>query len=177
MKKVLLLTGGLILIFGLWYWTERQDYFISDYKDFSPNELPGFDSVSDPTFVYKTHIGDERYKFPGQHVDKVKLFENKPFLGTLTSKTLKKEFNQEMVKFFNDSTNFRWSETTWSLRESEYILRFYNEGKIIGKIYLCLEGCGMTATWPFTPNTKFGGLTTEGKERLESMLTNKKNWD
>jgi len=177
MKKVLLLTVGLIIILGLWYWTEQKDYFISDYKDFSSDEMLEWDSVSDPTIVYRSHIGDDKYKFPRQNVDKIKLFENKPIIGTLTSKTLKKDLNLEVINFFNDSTNFDWGEITWSFRESEYILRFYNEDKIVGKIYLCLEGCGMIATWPFTPNMKFGGLTNEGQKRLESILTDKKNWD
>jgi hypothetical protein len=177
MKKILLLTVGLILILGLWYWTEQKDYFISDYKDFSSDEMLEFDSVPDPTMVYRSHIGEDKYQFPRQDVDKIKLFDNTPFLQTLTSKTLKEELNSQMIEFFNDSTNFWWGETTWNIRESEYILRFYNKDKIVGKIYLCLEGCGMTASRPFTPNKKFGGLTNEGQKRLESILTDKKSWD
>jgi hypothetical protein len=127
--------------------------------------------------IYVSHFGDDKYMFPRQKVDKIKLFKNKPFLGTLTSRTLREEFNSDIIKFFNDSTNFGWGETTWFHSDSQYILRFYNEGKIVGKIYLCLDKCGMIDTKPFTPNVKFGGMTNEGQKRLESIIDDKIKWD
>jgi hypothetical protein len=69
------------------------------------------------------------------------------------------------------------NETTWSHRESEYLLRFYNGSKVVGKIYLCLDKCGMTDTRPFTPNVKFGGLSDKGQKKLESIINDKQKWE
>lgn len=177
MKKEIVLIVGLLLLLGLWYWTEESDYFRADYNDLTAKETSIFEAESDPTMIYASYFGDKKYTFPRQNVNKVKLFRNSPFIGSLTSKTLKKEFNSNLVDFFNDSTNFDWSETTWSYRDSEYILRFYNDDRIAGKIYLCLDKCGMTDTRPFTPNVKFGGLTDEGQRKLESIINDNQKWE
>jgi len=177
MKKILLILFGTILLLTIWFVTEERDYFNSDYNDLTSIETSIFEAESDPTRIYISHFGEDKYRFPRQHVDKVKLFNNKPFVGTLTSKTLKTEYNSDLVDFFNDSTNFDWGETTWTYRESEYILRFYKDDKIVGKIYLCLDKCGMTDTRPFTPNVKFGGLTDNGQKKLEYFLTDEKKWE
>ena len=157
--------------------TEQNDHFKANYNDLTQTEQSKFKRESDLTMIYVSHFGVDKYIFPRQTVDKVKLFTNKPFIGTLTSKTLKQEFNLDIINFFNDSTNFDWGETTWSYRESEYILRFYSDGKIVGKIYLCLDKCGMTETRPFTPNVKFGGLTDDGQKKLESTVMDKQKWE
>jgi hypothetical protein len=177
MKKGLIISVGLILLLVLWYWTEEKDYFKADYNDLTSSETSVFESDSNPTMIYVSHFGDKNYIFPRQPVDKVKLFQNTPFVSSLTSKTLKSEFTTDLVDFFNDSTNFDWGETTWTYRESEYILRFYNNDRIVGKVYLCLEGCGMTDTKPFTPNVKFGGLNDEGQTELESIINDNQKWE
>jgi hypothetical protein len=176
MKKISILILGTFLLLVLWFLTEMNDYFRTDYRDLTETEEAEFRRESDPTMIYVSHFGDDKYIFPRQNVDKIKLFINKPFIATLTSKTLKQEFKPEIINFFNDSTNFHWSETTWSYRESEYILRFYNDGTIVGKIYLCLDKCGMTETRPFTPNVKFGGLTDEAQKKLESIIVDRQKW-
>ena len=77
----------------------------------------------------------------------------------------------EVIAFFNNPINFDWGETTWEVTESEYILRFYSkQDKEIGKIWLCLEGCGMTKSIPFSPNMKYGGLSEIGKEGIEKII-------
>lgn len=177
MKKGLIGLVGLIVLLGLWYWTEDSDYFRADYKDLTSTETSIFEAESDPTTIYRTYFGDKKYEFPRQTVDKVKIFRNTSFISSLTAKTLKEEFTADIVNFFNDSTNFDWGETTWSYRESEYILRFYNNEKVVGKIYLCLDGCGMTDSRPFTPNMKFGGLTDEGQRKLELEINDKQKWE
>jgi hypothetical protein len=177
MKKILVIILGTTLLLTLWFVTEENDYFNTDYKDLTSIEEAEFIGEPNPTMMYVSHFGDEKYIFPRQNVDKIKLFNNKPLLGTLTSRTLRKEVNSDIIKFFNDSTNFWWGETTWLHSDSQYILRFYNEDKIVGKIYLCLDKCGMIDTKPFTPNVKFGGLTNEGQKRLESIIDDKTKWE
>jgi hypothetical protein len=177
MKKGLKIIVGLILLLSLWYWTEQNDYFRADYNDLTSQETAKFEAEPNPTMIYVSHFGDSKYMFPRQNVDKIKLFKNIPFIESLTSRTLKKEFNSDIVNFFNDSTNFDWGETTWSYSESEYILRFYNNEKVVGKMYLCLDKCGMTESRPFTPNTKFGGLTSDGQKEIKEILTDTKRWE
>ena len=174
MKRVLSITIGTIALLTLWYFTEVRDYFKADYKDLTKAEELIFTSEANPTSIYIKHFGDNQFQFPRNAVDKVKLFKNTPLIGTLTSKTLKKEFNSDIVNFFNDSTNFGWGETTWSLSESEYILRFYNNDKVVGKIYLCLNDCGWIDTRPFTPNVKFGQLLNG---QIERIIRDEEKWD
>jgi hypothetical protein len=176
MKRIILLTLGTSLLLTGWYMTEERDYFKAAFNDLTALEVSVFTSAN-PTQIYIEHFSDDNFMFPRQKVDKIKLFQNKPLLGTLTSKTLKQEFNPDVIEFFNDPTNFSWEETTWSVDESEYILRFYNQDKIVGKIYLCLNDCGRIETRPFTPNVKFGGLTDIGQRTLETMLHDKKKWE
>lgn len=176
MKRIFLLTLGVSLLLTVWYVTEERDYFKAAFKDPTALEASAF-TKANPTEIYTAHFGDDNFTFPRQPVDKIKLFENKPLIGTLTSKTLKRKYNQDVLEFFNDPTNFSWEETTWSADESEYILRFYNQDKIVGKIYLCLNDCGRIETRPFTPNVKFGGLTDIGQKTLDTMLHDKKKWE
>lgn len=75
-----------------------------------------------------------------------------------------------LISFFNNSSNFDGTETTWNLSESQYILRFYNkENNQIGKVWWCLEDCGMTESKPFSPNMKYSGLSETGKQNLKFM--------
>jgi hypothetical protein len=121
--------------------------------------------------VFEKNFGNEKYSFPRQEVAEVKLFRNRFLLSRLTSKTLSNSSKTELISFFNNPVNFDWGETTWEVAESEYILRFYNkEDKEIGKIWLCLEGCGMTKSIPFSPNMKYGGLSESGKEGVEKII-------
>jgi hypothetical protein len=177
MKRILLLTLGISLLLTVWYVTEERDYFKATFHDLTALEASAFTKEANPAQAYTAHFGDDNFTFPRQTVDKIKLFENNPLIGTLTSKTLKQEFNPDVLEFFNDPANFSWGETTWSVDESEYILRFYNQNKIVGKIYLCLNDCGRIETRPFTPNVKFGGLTDIGQKTLETMLHDKKKWE
>jgi hypothetical protein len=121
--------------------------------------------------AFEKNFGNEKYNFPREEVAKVKLFKNRFLLSRLTSKTLSKSNKSEVIAFFNNPVNFDWGETTWEVTESEYILRFYNkQDKEIGKIWLCLEGCGMTKSIPFSPNMKYGGLSEIGKKGIEKII-------
>ena len=40
----------------------------------------------------------------------------------------------------------------------------------MGKVWLCIEGCGMTKSIPFSPSMKFGGLSNVGRGNLDSLL-------
>ncbi len=101
--------------------------------------------------AFEKNFGNEKYNFPREKVANVKLFKNKFLLSRLTSKTLSESSKSKVMSFFNNPVNFDWVETTWEVAESEYILRFYNkEDKEIGKIWLCLKGCVMTKSIPFS---------------------------
>lgn len=121
--------------------------------------------------AYKENFGNEEYKFPRKKVAKVKLYQNKFLISRLTSKDISETDKIKLLNFFNNPENFSWGETTWSLDESEYILRFFDENEVeVGKIWLCLEGCGMTKSIPFSPNMKYGGLSKSGKDKIKEIL-------
>jgi hypothetical protein len=91
MKGILLVTIGIILLSTVWYVTEEKDYFKAAFNDLTAQEASAFTREANLTQVYTAHFGDNNFAFPRRRVDKIKLFENKPFAGTLTSKTLKPE--------------------------------------------------------------------------------------
>lgn len=121
--------------------------------------------------AYKQNFGNEKYKFPRNKVAKIKLYQNKFLISRLTSKDVSETDKIKLLNFFNNPENFSWGETTWSLDESKYILRFFDEKEVeVGKIWLCLEDCGMTKSIPFSPNMKYGGLSKSGKEKIKEIL-------
>lgn len=121
--------------------------------------------------AYEENFGNEKYKFPRKKVAQIKLYKNIFLISRLTSKNISKSNKIKLLNFFNNPENFSWGETTWSLDESEYILRFFDEKEIeVGKIWLCLDDCGMTKSIPFSPNMKYGGLSKSGKEIIKEIL-------
>jgi hypothetical protein len=176
MKKIIIITLATALLLMLWLLAEENDYLKAAYNDLTLTEESTFTKEANPTLTYVSYFGDNTFTFPRQDIDKIKLFENKPILGTLTSRTLKQKFNPDIIKFFNASTNFHWGETTWEKSESQYILRFYHRDKVVGKIYVDLE-TKMVNTRPFTPNVKFGGLTDEGRGELKKIMEDKQKWN
>jgi hypothetical protein len=177
MKRILLTALCVVVFTTLWSLVEQLDYFKGNYRDLTPIELSMFKRHADPTPVYTSYLGNHQFAFPRQQVDRIKLFQNTVIIGSLTPKTLRKEFNTNVMRFFNSSNFYSWAETTWSLREADYILRFYYKDQVVGKAYLCLEGCGMIGTRPFTPNIKFGALTEDGRKELENMLESEEMWE
>lgn len=121
--------------------------------------------------AYEVNFGNEKYKFPRHKVAKIKLYQNTFLISRITSKEISESDKIKLLNFFNNPENFSWGETTWNLDESEYILRFFDEKEIeVGKIWLCLEDCGMTKSIPFSPNMKYGGLSKSGKEKIKEIL-------
>ncbi|MEM7086941.1 MAG: hypothetical protein AAF489_12205 [Bacteroidota bacterium] len=176
LKKILLVIG-ILTIMGfviIWDIADRRQFYsehtpIDEQKVFEWKDH--YDEYQDHRNVFKAHFGFGKYKFPRAYTAKIKLFKNNFLTSRLTSKTLSELNKADLITFFNNPSNFNWSETTWSLSESEYILRFYNkENKEIGKVWLCLEGCRMTESEPFTPNMKYGGLSEIGRENLNFIL-------
>ncbi|WP_282030849.1 hypothetical protein [Winogradskyella eximia] len=142
--------------------TDEQNIF--DWKDH-------YDEYQDHRNVYKEHFGFGKYKFPREYVSKIKLFKNDFLISRLTSKTVSELNKADLITFFNNPSNFDWLETTWSISQSEYILRFYNEeNKEIGKIWLSLDSSKMTESKPFTPNMKYGRLSAVGMKNLNFIL-------
>lgn len=182
-KKILLILISLNGFLIICHWLDHKDYFQSDYKELTPEQELIFkwkDGDNENTLKerYRNYFDNIEFSFPRQNVSKVKLFENKPNLGILTSRTLKKIFNQDFVKFCNDTTNFDWGEITWQTSESEYYFKLYNDkNKLIGKVYFCLDDCGMTRSIPFCPSMKFGGLSEKGQTQIEKYIFDKTIWE
>ena len=121
--------------------------------------------------AFVKNFGVEKYKFPRENVAEIKLFKNTFLISRLSSKTVSNLNKSDLLLFFNNPINFDWSETTWDLTEAEYILRFYDDkGNEIGKIWLCIDGYGMTKSIPFSPNMKYGGLSEKGKKNINRIL-------
>ena len=150
---------------------DRRQYYSTITPKEEMIEFCMYKTSEEQEKAFEKNFGNEKYKFPREEVAEVKLFRNRFLVSRLTSKTLSESSKSEVISFFNNPINFDWGETTWEVAESEYILRFYNmEEKEIGKIWLCLEGCGMTKSIPFSPNMKYGGLSESGKEGVEKII-------
>ncbi len=182
-KVLILITITLLGLLCIWQWIDNKDYFKSDYKDLTTEQERIFkwkdnDDINSLKERYRSHFKNNEFTFPRQKVFQVKLFDNKPILGLFTAKTLKENEIDNFVKLCNDSKNFDWGETTWQTSESEYFFRLYNEeSKIIGKIYFCLEKCGMTCSEPFCPTMKFGRLSEKGQQEIENFINDKTKWN
>lgn len=151
--------------------SDRGKYYSTNLPKEELNKFFMHKTSEEQEKVFEQNFGNKKYNFPREKVAKVKLFRNKFLVSRLTSKTLSESNKEKVISFFNDPDNFDWSETTWEVTDSEYILRFYNEkGKEIGNSWLCLEDCGMTESIPFSPNMKYGGLSESGKEGLEKII-------
>lgn len=172
--RKILLAVFIIIILGfviIYDEFDRGKYYSSILPKEELTEFFIYETTEEQEKAFEKNFGNEKYKFPREEVAEVKLFQNRFLVSRLTSKTLSESSKAKVISFFNDSGNFDWSETTWEVIESEYIMRFYNEkGKEIGKIWLCLEGCGMTESIPFSPNMKYGGLSESGKEGVEKII-------
>ena len=123
--------------------------------------------------IYSQYFGDEKYNFPRKDFAEVKLYKNNFLISRLSSTTVSDKDERELVAFLNNPSNFDFGETTWDTSEAEYILRFFDDQKVeIGKVWLCLEGCGMTLSIPFSPNMKYGGLSKVGRENIDTIIKN-----
>lgn len=121
--------------------------------------------------AYQSNFNNPKLAFPRDSVEAIVLYNNQFVIGRLTAYSFPKDQVSEVVELFNNPDNFSWGETTWSNDEAEYILRFYNsDGDEIGKVFICDQGCGMTRSYPFSPNMKFGGLSDKGKAALHQLL-------
>jgi hypothetical protein len=186
MKRLKQILITIILLFGLysiWFWVDTKDYFKAEYNDLTKEQENLFkwkesDNEKSLQEKYRNHFTDKEFSFPRQKVSKVKIFKNNFTTRLFTSKTLNQELIEPFIIFCNDTTNFNWKETTWQTDESEYYLKFYNEkNKVIGKIYFCLDDCGMTSSRPFCPAMKFGGLTENGLKQIRKIINEKTYWN
>ncbi len=174
LKTVILLVGVISI-----YFIDLHDR-LSDSDEgfyemtFVENEYRLGDYNNDPDYpkeLYKRNFENEKYKFPRTEVDKIIVYRNLPIVSRLTRKIVTEQQRTELEIFFNTPENFDWNETTWTLSESDYIVRFFNAQNIeIGKVWICLNRCGMTFSSPFSPNMKFGSLSNFGLEKIESIL-------
>ena len=93
------------------------------------NQLSEFIDTSDvqTQLNFINEFKNPNFKFPREEVSRIVLFRNVFLISRLTKKEISKNSIQELIAFLNNPNNFDWGETTWSLDESEYILRFYDE--------------------------------------------------
>jgi hypothetical protein len=183
-NKFLILSLSIILaIIIVWYWADKQDFFQTNYNNISTKEQHFFnwqDGDSGETLQerYRKHFLDSNYFFPHQNVTTVKLYNNNSMFSVISGKTLKQGYVENFIEFCNDTTNFDWSETTWEKSDSDYYCNLYNEnGKVVGKIYFCLEGCSSISSLPFSPKMKFGGLSEKGLDYIYQLLRDKTKWE
>ncbi len=169
-KKILIAT---ILIIGLIVlgFLDHADRSIVYSKYIPEEELKEFTlykTIEEVKQAYERHYNDTAYQFPRGEVKKVLIYKNLPIISRLTKREVDKD---KIIDFVNNPENFDWDETTWTIDESEYILRFYDlKNNEIGKIWICMTDCGMTESIPFSPTMKFGVLSLIGRDRLTKMI-------
>ena len=182
-KYILLTTTILFITFVFWYWADNYDYFKTKYKDLSAEQYRIFlwqegDSDEKLKGRFRQHFFDKEYTFPRQKVSRVVLYKNQPLLGIFTGKNLRHERINDFIELCNDTTNYDWGETTWEISESKYVFKLFNsEDEVIGKLYYCSNDCSMTSARPFTPNMKFGKLSSEGLKNIKVFINRKSNWE
>lgn len=174
LNKIFVLLFLPIIVITVLYFFDVSDRGIL-YSRHIPNDI--FEefylhkTTEDVQEAYIKNFNNPKYNFPREKIDKIKIYKNSPFISRLTSKTISKKTEGQILTLFNSPNNFSWSETTWSLKESAYILRFFDiNNNEIGKLWLCLDSCGMVETIPFTPNIKYGSLNELGTEKLNQIL-------
>lgn len=172
-KKILLIIGILAIVglISIWDIFDREQFYSKHISADERNEFYMYKTTEQQEKAFEKNFEVEKYKFPRKKVSKIKLFKNTFLTSRLTAKTVSNLNKLDLICFFNNPLNFDWSETTWGLSESEYILRFYDDkDNEIGKIWLCLEGCGMTESITFSPNMKYGGLSEKGRKDINRIL-------
>jgi hypothetical protein len=151
--------------------SDRDIFYSRHTPEEELKEFHFYKTIEEVKEAYERNYENPKYLFPRGNVEKVKIYKNQFLTSRITSKTLSNEEAKSTIDFLNEPDNFDWGETTWSLNESEYILRFFdNQNNEIGKVWLCVEDCGMTESIPFSPNMKFGGLSQKGRANLTTLL-------
>jgi hypothetical protein len=173
--KIIILIIGIVAV----YFIDLHDRLDDSGSEFSSmsfvdNEYRLGDENKDsdyPKELYKRNFKNEKYKFPRTEVSKIRVYRNIPIISRLTGKTVSEQTKTELEVFFNSPENFTWGETTWTLSESDFILRYYDSNDMeIGKVWFCLDDCIMTFSIPFSPNMKFGSLSKVGFKKLETLV-------
>jgi len=173
LKKILffalIITGiGVLIAMDI---ADRDIYYSRHIPEDEMKEFHFYKRIDEVQEAYTRNYKNPEYSFPRGNVEKVKIYKNQFLTSRITSQTLSNENAKSTIDFLNEPNNFNWEETTWNLKESEYILRFFDkQDNEIGKVWLCIEGCGMTESIPFSPNMKFGGLSNVGMKNLDSLL-------
>ncbi len=165
---------GLTLLFIILTVFDIADRTIFYSRAIPNNEIKEFHmfkNIDEEKEAYQRNYSNSKYLFPREVVKKAILYKNQLFISRLTSENLTENEMHQIIDLFNDPTNFDWDETTWSIQESEYILRFFNsKGKEVRKVWVCLEDCGMLESIPFAPTMKFGALSMKGREELPELI-------
>ena len=178
LRTILYITGILVLI-GFWYFADASDYFQNKIDKPSEEENKIFAWRSDiENFdlpgVYSLNFYNPVYKFPRQTVSKITLYKNIPMVGIFSARNLTEKETTYFLQFCNHPSNFDWGETTWDKSESEYIFKLFDKSNsVIGKMYVCVEDCGMTDAEPFCPAMKFGQLSQKGMEYITTLIGKK----
>jgi len=163
---IILLIG--VVVIGFFDHADRSLIYSKHTTEEELTEFRLHKTVEEIKTAYEKHFLDPDYIFPRKQVEKVRIYKNVPFISRLSSKKIDK---RKILDFVNNPENFDWSETTWTINESEYIFRFYDSENIeIGKIWICLNDCGMTESIPFAATMKFGTLSKIGRENISEII-------
>lgn len=161
---------AILLIVGLLFLLDYKDRYETNESDFPIKELAtsfGKGDIEGIMTAYESAWKMEEFWFPRKAVKQVIVYENLPLISRFTSQKLAKNQRIRFIKLLNDPSNFDWSETTWSIREADFIVRFFDENdELIGKTWVCLDECFMLKTQPFAPTTKFGHIITDEISQL-----------
>jgi len=156
--STLVIVGVLVSTLLLWDASERYE---NDIFCPTPKEIKAFntgnpkDSLKN---VYQAHFFDQRFSFPRQAVNTIKITKNKPLIGRFFTNSLNKFQCHKLLEFLNNPDNFTWQKVTMLRSDADYIIYFYNDKKkVIGKVWFCTS-CSQLIAVPFSPNMKFGTL-------------------
>lgn len=165
MMKLTFKIIALLLFVGLLFRLDSKDRYGTNESNFLNTELVLCFEKGENEDVMAAYEGAwnmEEFRFPRKAVKQVVVYKNLPFISRFTKQKLAGNQQIRFIELLNDTSNFDWSETTWSIREADFIVRFFDENdEAIGKVWVCLDDCFMLETKPFAPTTKFGHFNTD----------------
>ncbi len=172
--KIFIWLSLIILVVGSIYVWDQLDRNVYCETCISAEEMETFSSpksIKALKSVYIENFGNPVYNFPRTSVKSIKVFKNRLILSRLSAVTISERELGDWVEFFNNPDNFTWKESDWTVKDSEFVVRFYDdEAEEVGKVWICRQ-CQMTKSIPFCPNMKFGGLSADGMTKIQDLLS------
>jgi hypothetical protein len=160
----------LSLLVSLIFKVDSRDRFGTNESNFLNKELVlciEEGNAEDVIATYEDAWNMEEFRFPRKAAKHVYVYKNLPLISRFSRSKLTENQQFRFIELLNDPSTFDWSETTWSIREADFIVRFFDENdEVIGKVWVCLDDCFMLESKPFAPTTKFGHFNTDEISQL-----------